>query len=77
LERDENFPEPAELERELTMIREAVRAGREGAGAGGGTGAATGAGPAGGGVAVLTRPAVGARERVGVAQAAVLSSLVA
>ncbi|EST34544.1 DUF692 domain-containing protein, partial [Streptomyces roseochromogenus] len=29
LERDENFPEPAALERELTLIREAVRAGRE------------------------------------------------
>ncbi|OLZ67392.1 endonuclease [Streptomyces sp. IMTB 2501] len=77
LERDENFPEPAELERELTLIREAVTAGREGAAAGGGTGAAAGDGPAGGGVAVLTRPTVGARERVGVAQAAVLSSLVA
>ncbi|MEV5873147.1 DUF692 domain-containing protein [Streptomyces sp. NPDC052101] len=77
LERDENFPEPAELERELTLIREAVTAGRERAGAGGGTGAAAGTCPAGRGVAVLTRPVVGARERVGVAQAAVLSSLVA
>ncbi|WP_369392596.1 DUF692 domain-containing protein [Streptomyces sp. CG1] len=77
LERDENFPEPAELERELAQIGEAVAAGREGAGDGGGTGAVVGAGPAGGGVAVLTRPTVGARERVGVAQAAVLSSLVA
>ncbi|WP_428986342.1 DUF692 domain-containing protein [Streptomyces camelliae] len=78
LERDENFPEPAELERELTLIREAVTAAaREGAGTGGGTGAAIAAGPAGGGVAVLARPAVDARERVAVAQAAVLSSLVA
>lgn len=75
LERDENFPEPAELARELNLIREAVRAG--GAGAGGGTGDAVGTGPLGGGVAVLTRPVVGARERVGVAQAALLSSLVA
>ncbi|MGW1048536.1 DUF692 domain-containing protein [Streptomyces sp. NPDC002521] len=79
LERDENFPEPGELERELTMIREAVRAGRERADGGtrAGTGTGGGAGPAGGGVAVLTRAAVGARERVGVAQAAVLSALVA
>ncbi|MGW1289722.1 DUF692 domain-containing protein, partial [Streptomyces sp. NPDC002586] len=77
LERDENFPEPGELERELTMIREAVRAGRERADGGtrAGTGTGGGAGPAGGGVAVLTRAAVGARERVGVAQAAVLSAL--
>ncbi|MFI2206323.1 DUF692 domain-containing protein [Streptomyces sp. NPDC020192] len=79
LERDENFPEPAELERELTLIREAVTAGREGVGpgTGGGAGAAIVAGPAGGSVAVLTRPTVDARERVAVAQAAVLSSLVA
>ncbi|OIJ96220.1 endonuclease [Streptomyces sp. MUSC 14] len=81
LERDENFPEPAELERELTLIRDAVTAGREQAGTGGGTGAAAGALPSGagdgGGVAVLARPVVAARERVGVAQAAVLSSLVA
>ncbi|MEU8691604.1 DUF692 domain-containing protein [Streptomyces sp. NPDC048665] len=96
LERDENFPEPAELERELTLIRDAVTAGRERAGTGGGTGAApgaptSGAGDAGGtgsaaagaawadggGVAVLARPVEAARERVGVAQAAVLSSLVA
>ncbi|MFB8175523.1 DUF692 domain-containing protein [Streptomyces sp. NPDC055966] len=96
LERDENFPEPTELERELTLIRDAVTAGRERAGTGGGTGAATGAptsgaGDAGGtgsaaagaaradggGVAVLARPVEAARERVGVAQAAVLSSLVA
>ncbi|MCC5473795.1 DUF692 domain-containing protein [Streptomyces barringtoniae] len=75
LERDENFPEPAELERELTMIREAVTAGRGRADGGTGTGAAGGA--AGGGVAVLARPAVRARERLAVAQAAVLSSLVA
>ncbi|OIK06167.1 endonuclease [Streptomyces monashensis] len=95
LERDENFPEPAKLERELTLIRDAVTAGRERAGTGGGTGAATGALPSGagdgggigaaadaarvggGGVAVLARPVPAARERVGVAQAAVLSSLVA
>ncbi|MFB7509131.1 DUF692 domain-containing protein, partial [Streptomyces broussonetiae] len=75
LERDDNFPEPAQLERELALIQEAVATG--GAAVGGGTGATVGTGPADGGVAVLTRPAVGARERVGVAQAAVLSSLVA
>ncbi|MFG2353429.1 DUF692 domain-containing protein [Streptomyces sp. NPDC048521] len=99
LERDENFPAPAELEGELTAIREAVREGRgraaavgaggtataaAGGGGGGGRGAAAGAGGVGPtGVAVLSRPAVGvgareaARERLGVAQAAVLSALVA
>ncbi|MGW4564398.1 DUF692 domain-containing protein [Streptomyces sp. NPDC004561] len=79
LERDENFPEPAELEAELAAIREAVRD------AGGDTrGAVAGAGTAaGGGVAVLARPVAGVRtreetrQRLGVAQAAVLSSLVA
>ncbi|MEU9477645.1 DUF692 domain-containing protein [Streptomyces sp. NPDC048191] len=75
LERDENFPGPAELERELTVIREAVTVGRERADEG--AEAVSAGGPAGGGVAVLARPVVGARERVGVAQAAVLSSLVA
>ncbi|MGW3207755.1 DUF692 domain-containing protein [Streptomyces sp. NPDC001135] len=79
LERDENFPEPSELERELALIREAVTAGRGRAhgAAGAVAGAGAGGGATGGGVAVLARPAVGARERVGVAQAAVLSSLVA
>lgn len=75
LERDENFPEPAELERELAMIREAVTAGR--GRVHGGTETVRVVGPAGGGVAVRARPTAGARERVGVAQAAVLSSLVA
>ncbi|MFF8863071.1 DUF692 domain-containing protein [Streptomyces sp. NPDC015139] len=91
LERDENFPEPAELERELTSIRGAVREGR--ARAADGTAPAAGppagspgdsaGGSAGGGVAVLTRTAAGVgtreatRERLGVAQAAVLSALVA
>ncbi|MER6732231.1 DUF692 domain-containing protein [Streptomyces puniciscabiei] len=102
LERDENFPEPAELERELAAIREAVTAGRGrsggaartvaadgsagGASAGGGSagggsadvGGTAGVGSAGGGgVAVLARPTVRTRERLAVAQAAVLSSLVA
>ncbi|MGW1810355.1 DUF692 domain-containing protein [Streptomyces sp. NPDC002078] len=75
LERDDNFPEPAELEGELTMIRDAVTAGRTRAA--GSTGAGAAGGSAGGGVAVLTRPTVRARERLAVAQAAVLSSLVA
>ncbi|GGU87242.1 UPF0276 protein [Streptomyces filipinensis] len=74
LERDENFPEPAELERELAVIREAVTAGR---GRAQGSSGGSVAGSAGGSVAVLARPVVGARERVGVAQAAVLSALVA
>ncbi|POX63219.1 endonuclease [Streptomyces sp. Ru62] len=78
LERDENFPEPAELERELEAIREAVTLGRatEGAVAGTARTPAPGGTPTGG-VGVLARPVAGVRERVGVAQAAVLSSLVA
>ncbi|MGW0878227.1 DUF692 domain-containing protein [Streptomyces sp. NPDC002671] len=77
LERDENFPEPGELERELEAIRGAVEAGRAG-GAHRPTSAAAPVAVASGngGVAVLTRPEV-ARQRLGVAQAAVLSSLVA
>ncbi|WP_433453283.1 DUF692 domain-containing protein [Streptomyces sp. CA-142005] len=75
LERDENFPEPDELERELAKIRDAVTAGRARAEGSTGTGAV--AGSAGGGVAVLAPPTVRARERLAVAQTAVLSSLVA
>ncbi|MER6569924.1 DUF692 domain-containing protein [Streptomyces sp. NPDC001093] len=75
LERDENFPEPAELERELTVIRDAVTAGRNRADSG--TAAHACGCAAGGGVAVLARPTVRARERLAVAQAAVLSALVA
>ncbi|GGW64547.1 UPF0276 protein [Streptomyces lucensis JCM 4490] len=121
LERDEDFPEPAELEAELGAIRDAVRAGRARADAGTGGTAAGGAGD--GAVAVPARPTAGvlargtalgeasektsektvekasgktaekaperasektresapeaARERLGVAQAAVLSCLVA
>ncbi|MGW2488896.1 multinuclear nonheme iron-dependent oxidase [Streptomyces sp. NPDC001606] len=118
LERDENFPEPAELEAELTAIRAAVAVGRgrgaargpadDGAvgrarGTGRGTADAgaterargTGRGAAdagaaggrtaagGGGVAVLAPATAGVevreatRQRLGVAQAAVLSALVA
>ncbi|ROP46276.1 DUF692 domain-containing protein [Streptomyces sp. PanSC9] len=91
LERDENFPEPAELERELTAIGDAVGEGRAraadgrapAAGPPAGSAGSAAAGPADGGVAVLTRTTTGVRareatrERLGVAQAAVLSALVA
>ncbi|MGA5038780.1 DUF692 domain-containing protein [Streptomyces capoamus] len=87
LERDENFPGPGELERELDAVREAVAAGRQraadstasavpGAGGAGAVGAGT-VGAGAGGVGVLARPVAGARERVAVAQTAVLSCLVA
>ncbi|ANP50197.1 uncharacterized protein (UPF0276 family) [Streptomyces griseochromogenes] len=72
LERDEDFPEPAELERELDAIREAVAAGRATRTSRPG---AAGTAGTGGGVTVLAPPE--ARQRLGVAQAAVLSSLVA
>lgn len=66
LERDENFPAPAELERELTAIRETLTT----AGAPAATGAeSTGTGP------LPASPA--ARQRTGLAQAALLSALVA
>ncbi|MFJ4949913.1 DUF692 domain-containing protein [Streptomyces sp. NPDC088760] len=77
LERDENFPGPGELERELDAIREAVTVGRAAESAVGGT-AVKGAAAAGaGGVGVLAPPVAGARERVAVAETAVLSALVA
>ncbi|WP_438363828.1 DUF692 domain-containing protein [Streptomyces hyaluromycini] len=68
LERDENFPEPAELERELTAIRAAVAAG-----------GAVAAGERWESSPAATAPEVSdvTRQRVGLAQAAVLSSLVA
>ncbi|MEW2256346.1 DUF692 domain-containing protein [Streptomyces sp. NPDC047869] len=79
LERDDDFPEPAELERELDTIRAAVAAG---------TARLAGGAVEPGGIddpAVAGDPAVAApapdrsevRQRLGVAQAAVLSSLVA
>ncbi|BCM70198.1 hypothetical protein EASAB2608_05532 [Streptomyces sp. EAS-AB2608] len=80
LERDENFPDPAELVRELTAIRGAVAAGRSHAARGTaarGTAVAGAAGAGAGGVGVVARPVAGVRERVAVAQTAVLSSLVA
>ncbi|WP_329597072.1 DUF692 domain-containing protein [Streptomyces pseudovenezuelae] len=67
LERDENFPEPAELEGELVAIREAVEKG--------GGARATGAWRAAAEPSsVSTEPA---RQRVGFAQTALLSALVA
>ncbi|MFD7305820.1 DUF692 domain-containing protein [Streptomyces pharetrae] len=85
LERDENFPAPAELEAELGAIREALREGRA---------RATGApepetsepatretrtpGPGTPAASALAPGATGpARERLGLAQAALLSALVA
>ncbi|MER7840583.1 DUF692 domain-containing protein [Streptomyces sp. NPDC096040] len=67
LERDENFPEPAELERELAAIRGAMAAGGS---------------DTGGRFDPPARPTASAvtdatRQRVGLAQAAMLSSLVA
>ncbi|MFG2798246.1 DUF692 domain-containing protein [Streptomyces pseudovenezuelae] len=71
LERDENFPEPAELEGELAAIREAVE---KGGGKGGGA-RATGAWRAAAEPSsVSTEPA---RQRVALAQTALLSALVA
>ncbi|MFD3584293.1 DUF692 domain-containing protein [Streptomyces sp. NPDC058683] len=67
LERDENFPEPADLEQELAAIRRAVAAG----GAVAGRRFAPPARPAAPEVTDATR------QRVGLAQTAVLSSLVA
>lgn len=89
LERDENFPDPAELERELTAIRDTVRgASAVATGATGAASAMTGAtrhsvsagaqqdGPEG----EENRPAPrheAARQRLGLAQASLLSALVA
>ncbi|MFD8721455.1 DUF692 domain-containing protein [Streptomyces sp. NPDC059629] len=70
LERDENFPDPAELERELAGIRAAVAAGCGIAHAGDGAGEPK---P----TAAVAVVADTTRQRIGLAQAAVLSSLVA
>ncbi|MFF2210412.1 DUF692 domain-containing protein [Streptomyces antibioticus] len=72
LERDENFPEPGELERELDAIKEAIKeAVKETAG--------EPVGEAVGETAQVDVPAAGdaARQRLGLAQAALLSALVA
>ncbi|CAL9559539.1 hypothetical protein SUDANB58_04613 [Streptomyces sp. enrichment culture] len=79
LERDENFPEPAELEGELDAIRAALRAGRRNAAGARAEGADAGpAGPCGRAQAPADAPGTeSARERLGLAQAALLSALVA
>ncbi|MFI8308900.1 DUF692 domain-containing protein [Streptomyces sp. NPDC085927] len=72
LERDENFPGPGELERELTAIREAVEKGA--------TTRSTAQAKNSGSVSGSVRESGScepARQRVALAQAAVLSSLVA
>ncbi|MER5472456.1 DUF692 domain-containing protein [Streptomyces sp. NPDC002685] len=75
LERDENFPEPAELERELTAIRETVERAGTATGAAG-RGAAV---PLGGAATAHSGPDVeeAARQRLALAQTALLSALVA
>ncbi|MFC5241450.1 DUF692 domain-containing protein [Streptomyces atrovirens] len=72
LERDENFPEAEEMERELGAIRRAVEEGAERRDAGVGTAAVVGVrpGPRQGSLGA-------ARERLALAQTAVLSALVA
>ncbi|MET9967657.1 DUF692 domain-containing protein [Streptomyces sp. NPDC006356] len=90
LERDENFPEPAELERELRSIRGALEKGaaeREAAGRGaseegatvGGTSRETAPAPEKGTAQPAEHPAelAPARQRLALAQAALLSALVA
>ncbi|MGW3661554.1 DUF692 domain-containing protein [Streptomyces sp. NPDC005141] len=75
LERDENFPEPAELERELAAIRGTLeKAGRTTGGPGRGT-----AVPVDGSARTDSGPGVedATRQRLALAQAALLSSLVA
>ncbi|MFE9924729.1 DUF692 domain-containing protein [Streptomyces sp. NPDC005774] len=74
LERDENFPEPGELERELTSIREAVE---KGAAARSTAQAKSSGSPSHSGSVRESGSCEPARQRVALAQAAVLSSLVA
>ncbi|MET9254932.1 DUF692 domain-containing protein [Streptomyces sp. NPDC003717] len=72
LERDENFPAPEELAGELGAIRTAVAKGRAAAGYGSGPALVTGAGTS------QDAPVDDAvRQRLGLAQAALLSALVA
>ncbi|MFE5186183.1 DUF692 domain-containing protein [Streptomyces sp. NPDC056628] len=70
LERDENFPEPAELERELDTVREALATG-------GARRAAAPAEPARTGSPVVAGAPAPVRERLALAQTALLSALVA
>ncbi|NUV59790.1 DUF692 domain-containing protein [Streptomyces sp. CAI-85] len=76
LERDENFPEPGELERELDAIKDAIK---EMAGELVGEPVGEPVGEAVGETAQVDVPAAGdaARQRLGLAQAALLSALVA
>ena len=75
LERDENFPAPAELEGELGAVREALREGRARAKV---TWALDSPGPETPAASAQAPGATGpARERLGLAQAALLSALVA
>ncbi|MFJ9899866.1 DUF692 domain-containing protein [Streptomyces sp. NPDC091280] len=71
LERDDNFPEAAELERELASIRGALDIGR---GRAVGTGVRGTPAPA---PAAVARDSAPARQRLALAQAALLSALVA
>ncbi|WP_018547187.1 DUF692 domain-containing protein [Streptomyces sp. LaPpAH-108] len=83
LERDDNFPEPAELARELSRIRATVDAAAKRTSRRHDTSASAPGDDARRSVAVLARPEAHpearpeARQRVGVAQTAVLSALVA
>ncbi|MGW7204512.1 DUF692 domain-containing protein [Streptomyces sp. NPDC054837] len=87
LERDENFPEPSELEGELTAIRGALEKGREQAGVrseeGGGESVTVAAGrvtktsPGTTADARLDTASAPARQRLALAQTALLSALVA
>ncbi|MEU6672804.1 DUF692 domain-containing protein [Streptomyces sp. NPDC046925] len=73
LERDENFPAPQELERELDAIRETVRAGAPASGE-----SATGTAPAAAAPAARPSPVPDpTRQRLALAQTSLLSALVA
>ncbi|MGW3140924.1 DUF692 domain-containing protein [Streptomyces sp. NPDC001139] len=72
LERDENFPEPAELERELEAMREALEKGAAARGAARAAGAAKGVR-----ATDFGEPTEPARQRLALAQTALLSALVA
>jgi len=74
LERDENFPEAAELEAELRAIRGALAKGTATAGRNTETGSGPGSGTGSDGGAEVGEPV---RQRLALAQTAVLSSLVA
>ncbi|WP_151769825.1 DUF692 domain-containing protein [Streptomyces abyssomicinicus] len=74
LERDDDFPRAAELERELGAIGAAVARGRA---AGAGTGAGTATAATGDRPATAAPASARSRQRVAVAQASLLSALVA